>query len=838
MNQTRFLALLTAALLLTAFPAAAGKFMPAPKGGVPDTYLVLLEEGVATKAETRGLAQSLARLHGGELSDVWQYAVQGFLVRMPEARARRLAEDPRVALVEQDYSVPFSAAAGDCYQQDPKRTPWPDPRPLPSPTASPQPINCANPDPASDTGSGDPLCQDNWGLDRTDQTHNDGQFYFSRNGTDVHVYVLDSGILATHDQFKDTSVPAQSRVTGGANVQSSPTQCGTPTNTNDTYGHGTHVAAIIGGRTYGVAKNVKLHPVKAFGGATIQDQISQRVRGLDWIIADVQGLSGCTAGVKRPAVVNWSGGNDTRFVEDQLLRNAVSNLIGAGIILVQASGNQQGAIFPGDTPVDAGDYTFGDLSPDVIVAGGIDHNRERWATLYNGGANFGSAVDLWAPAGWVLSASYTGPTAACELSGTSMAAPHVTGAVAAYLQHNQNATGREVARALRGNGTWGVLSEGSTGNTIGPDTDNVILRLDTIAPPSNLAPVAEFTVTCTGRKCTFTSSSSDDVTEHAWKFGDGATSTAVNPTHVYAAGFSGYAVLEVKDSQWQTDHVRKKLPAIVDTAPTASFTATCEGLTCTFTSTSTDDAGITSTQWNLGDGTTRSGTPVTHTYAAGGTYTVTLTVTDTINQTGTKSESVPVGLTPPTGVTAYASGTTVTITWTPVAGADGYDIYLKSSSAPYGFRKNVAGGSSSQTTDSAPPSANGVVLYHVVARAGAGGSAPSLPDVAWVGTFTDPIITTQATIVKSAHLTEMRAAVNGLRQLAGAGDTYTAAEVAPTALQNQTIEDEHWTSLMTNLSNARQAVLPSGWSWTNNSAPAGGAVIAAAHLNDLRNAVK
>ena len=79
----------------------------------------------------------------------------------------------------------------------------------------------------------------------------------------------------------------------------------------------------------------------------------------------------------------------------------------------------------------------------------------------------------------------------------------------------------------------------------------------------------------------------------------------------------------------------------VDNPPHASFTWTCEGLTCDFDgSGSTDDHGITSWAWDFGDGSTGSGETTSHTYAAAGTYTVKLTVTDTANQTDDETHDV------------------------------------------------------------------------------------------------------------------------------------------------------------------------------------------------------
>ena len=80
------------------------------------------------------------------------------------------------------------------------------------------------------------------------------------------------------------------------------------------------------------------------------------------------------------------------------------------------------------------------------------------------------------------------------------------------------------------------------------------------------------------------------------------------------------------------------------TTPTASFTSKCTNSTCTFTNTSTDSGGsITDSNWNFGDGSgtsTSTLVSLTHTYGSGGTYPVTLTVTDSGNQTSTVSHPV------------------------------------------------------------------------------------------------------------------------------------------------------------------------------------------------------
>lgn len=94
--------------------------------------------------------------------------------------------------------------------------------------------------------------------------------------------------------------------------------------------------------------------------------------------------------------------------------------------------------------------------------------------------------------------------------------------------------------------------------------------------------------------------------------------------------------------------------APVDNPPVARFTFSCSGLTCSFNgSTSTDDNGITAYNWTFGDGTTGSGVTINKTYSAAGTYSVTLTVRDTANQTGSQTQSVTVSSAPCTNCEYY-----------------------------------------------------------------------------------------------------------------------------------------------------------------------------------------
>jgi PKD repeat protein len=122
--------------------------------------------------------------------------------------------------------------------------------------------------------------------------------------------------------------------------------------------------------------------------------------------------------------------------------------------------------------------------------------------------------------------------------------------------------------------------------------------------------------------------------------------------------------------------------------PVAAFTSNCTNLACTFTDQSTDPDGnatITSRAWDYGDGVT--GTTSSHTYSTGGTYTVTLTVTDNASATNSVAHAVTVNTAPPsaatltvTNVNKVKSNWTATLNWSGFSGVASVIIYRNNAS--------------------------------------------------------------------------------------------------------------------------------------------------------------
>src|SRR5213078_3066790 len=160
-------------------------------------------------------------------------------------------------------------------------------------------------------------------------------------------------------------------------------------------------------------------------------------------------------------------------------------------------------------------------------------------------------------------------------------------------------------------------------------------------------PTAAFTASCPTLTCSFTDQSSDPdgtIATWHWDFGDGSTPVATrNPSHTYSTGGSYTVTLTVTDNQGAPNTVTHAVaPSQPNQSPVAAFTASCPTLTCSFTDQSSDPDGTIATwDWDFGDGST----PVTtrnpsHTYSAGGSYTVTLTVTDNQGAPNTVTHSV------------------------------------------------------------------------------------------------------------------------------------------------------------------------------------------------------
>jgi len=187
----------------------------------------------------------------------------------------------------------------------------------------------------------------------------------------------------------------------------------------------------------------------------------------------------------------------------------------------------------------------------------------------------------------------------------------------------------------------------------------------------NQAPVALATATPASGPAPLTvafvaaaTDSDGSIATYAWSFGDGATSSEANPTHLYAAAGTFTAMLEVTDDAGATSQATVDVDVGVPPNPPPTATASATPISgkapllVTFTGSGTDSNGtIASYSWMFGDGGSSTQQNPTHTYSSIGNFTATLTVTDNGGATGSATVAVTVGSNQPPTASASATPT-------------------------------------------------------------------------------------------------------------------------------------------------------------------------------------
>jgi Subtilase family len=337
-------------------------------------------------------AADLTATYGGTAGTSWSDALKGFVVQASEAQALAMSQDPRVLWIEEDGIV-----EGAAVQLSP------------------------------------PL-----GLDRIDQRNRptDSRFVYNSDGTGVEVYVIDTGIKVTHQEFLDgTTRRAFKLYTAWRDP------------TDDCSGHGTHVAGTIGGKTYGVAKKVRLYAMRVLD-CDKHGTLSNVIAAVNYVTSIRQQIGHANI----PMVVNMS--LTFQVSGDGALDVAVRNSISKRIVYVVAAGNlnQNAQAF---TPARVAE---------AITVGATQSNDQRAVFDSGGASNYGLALDLFAPGKGILSSWIGSDTATLVGEGTSMAAPHVAGVAALYLQRHPTANAATVRNALVSLATSNVVVSPGTGS--------------------------------------------------------------------------------------------------------------------------------------------------------------------------------------------------------------------------------------------------------------------------------------------------------------------------------------------------------------------------------------
>jgi subtilisin len=369
--------------------AARGDAQP---GGSPRETVTLPPEGIPVDRyivllrddvpDPRAVALGLAQAHGLGLRHLYATAVKGFSAVIPGARLAAVAADPRVQRVEPEVAQHIVAQT------------------------LPTGVNRIEAD--KNPAAGGPVALDV-----------------------AIVAIIDTGILASHPDLN---------VAGGMNFSGGPSS-----SWSDGNGHGTHVAGTVGARNntsgvVGVAPGAPVWAVKVCknGGICMTGDM---VAGIDWVAAQKAAFKANSGGINFAAAnmsISTSDDATSCHSGSDAVHRAICGLVGEGVVFVLAAGNEgrRKSAYPEALTVAA----IADFDGKGGAAGAPTCRADEDETLASF-SNYG--VDIAAPGTCILSTWNDGGYA--TISGTSMAAPHVTGAVALYLHVNKMAPATSAA---------------------------------------------------------------------------------------------------------------------------------------------------------------------------------------------------------------------------------------------------------------------------------------------------------------------------------------------------------------------------------------------------------
>ncbi|POM25868.1 Aqualysin-1 precursor [Actinomadura rubteroloni] len=330
---------------------------------VPGRYIVTLRDGASPKTAAGRVNASGTRSFSG--------ALNGFVAKLTASQLDKLRRDKSVAAIEQDQIV------------------------------------------KADTTQKSPLP---WGLDRIDQRSRtlSKSYTYKSNGSGVNAYIIDTGIDAGHADF-------------GGRASVAWWAPDTFTDGNDCNGHGTHVAGILGSKTYGAAKGVKLRALRVLD-CDGSGYMSDVVAAANWLKTNAV----------KPAVANLSLGG----AKSTAVNTALTNLSKSGVFVSVAAGNDN-----------KNACNYSPASAGWVEAVGATTSYDNKASF----SNYGSCVDIQAP-GYGITSTWPGGGHQVE-SGTSMASPYVAGVAALYLATHKTATFPTVQKWLADNSTKNVVKK-------------------------------------------------------------------------------------------------------------------------------------------------------------------------------------------------------------------------------------------------------------------------------------------------------------------------------------------------------------------------------------------
>lgn len=434
----RNLKLLAAAMVVTACSDSADPVAPAAEaprtpaatvstdGSIPGNYIVV--------ANWESNALALAADYGIKPRHVYEHLINGFSGAFPSSVAEALALDPRVIRISVQRQM--------------------------------QKIETVSQPGAT------------WGLDRIDQRALplNSTYSYDFTGAGVNAYIIDTGIRYSHREF-------EGRASLGVDVFAAD-----PTDpvlgydgSGDCDGHGTHVSGTVGGRTYGVAKQVKLVGVRVLNCAGYGSD-ADVIAGMDWVAKNAT----------LPAVANMSLGDviPTKTLgTNGPVDDAVKAIVASGITLAVAAGNGWGN---GTVGADACMFPIANVPEAITVAAsGATDARTSWS-------NYGACIDIFAPGASIMSATFANDSSSGSKSGTSMSSPHVAGAAALVLQQAPGATPAQVRDFLVNQATQNIITPVTLNS--GHTMNSHLLYSRTTVPVSVQGKPPKNTKPCTPRR--------------------------------------------------------------------------------------------------------------------------------------------------------------------------------------------------------------------------------------------------------------------------------------------------------------------------------------------------
>jgi len=387
-------AIFALAFFLAAAYAVAPLLHADSKMAVPNQYIVVLDSATALverDAHISQLKEKIGESTSAQVTGVFNIGdLIGYYAQLTPALLKELLEHPQVKYVEQDQVMSITSVI------EPEE-------------------EFAT---VTQTGA-------TWGIDRIDQRDlplNSEFRYNDLGGAGVDAYIVDTGILITHNQFSGRATAVFNAITNEAN--------------SDLNGHGTHVSGTVGGTTYGIAKKVNLYAVKVLSGSG-----SGTTAG---VISGVNYVTNNKSGSKR-SVANMSLGGGASATLD----TAVTNAVAAGIVFAVAAGNDNG---------NACNSSPSRVTTAITV--GASANTDARSTF----SNWGTCVDVFAPGTSITSAWIGSTTATSTISGTSMASPHVCGVTALHASVDPTLLPSQYQAYIIATSTAGKITNPGTGS--------------------------------------------------------------------------------------------------------------------------------------------------------------------------------------------------------------------------------------------------------------------------------------------------------------------------------------------------------------------------------------